>query len=153
MSVSLLFSTLSPGEIWKAGYDDVNQCHKVILSAALIAGGQEVIISHLDDSIKIGNGVSLFLDITANREAKVRDADAISGLSGILSTLTNGTQKVLVSNAVIPFVYDSWVFSNTATSDSFNYKTGGVSGTLVTTLTFNFTDSTGNTLLSWTRSP
>lgn len=151
--VAPLFSTFSPGEVWKLGFDDQSQCHKVILSAALIAGGQEVIISHLDDSIKIGNGTSLFLNITANREAMVYDASVYAALSLMIANQTFGTQNVKVLNAAIPFVYDSWVFASTSTSDSFIYKTGGVSGSVVTTLTYNYTDSTGNTLLSWTRSP
>jgi len=64
----------------------------------------------------------------------------------------DGTNWQRQGAELIPGSYDALTYTATsATVDTFKYFTGGVSGTLVATLTVTYTDSTHATLVSVAR--
>jgi len=89
----------------------------------------EIIISDVDDSIKIGNGSGIFLDINSDRSANVRDINRLVTVpfDSILPSYPSGTQEIYL------------------------YKTGGLAGTTVATVTVNYTDATKNVILNIAR--
>lgn len=94
---------------------------------------QEIIVSHLDDSIRLGDGTTL-VGVTVNNELKVSDAETQDILNGffnapkeadaVLLTYTDATKESL-STAV--------------------FKTGGASGTTVMTITVTYPSATTET--------
>ena len=94
---------------------------------------QEIIVSHLDDSIRLGDGTTL-VGVTANNELKTSDAETQAILNGffapprtadaVLLTYTDAT-KASLSTAV--------------------FKTGGSGGTTVMTITVTYPTSSTET--------
>lgn len=92
-----------------------------------IVGGN-ITISAADDSIKIGDGTDF------------------------LAVNTDGSLNVLVQNAGIPVKYDYFVATYpNDTTEIFTYKTGGSSGTIVSTVTIVYTDNTKQNISTFTR--
>lgn len=61
--------------------------------------------------------------------------------------------SIQVSNVLIPVDYDSIVTDYSGlTSDVYTYKTGGVSGTIVATITITYADATKAVISSVVRS-
>lgn len=59
-------------------------------STVTFSSPQEVVISHLDDSIRLGDGTTL-VDVTVNNELQVRDDDANTTLDLINAKLVDQT--------------------------------------------------------------
>lgn len=72
-------STLDPGQIIKDAYDEATQEFRVRAQiTANIAGAQEVIISHTDDSIRLGDGTDLVTTTTVGPDVGL-DVNVIAG--------------------------------------------------------------------------
>lgn len=72
-------SLLDPGQIIKDAYDEANQRIRTdAVVTATIVGPQEVIISQVDDSIRIGDGSTLFTGTTVGPDTGL-DVNVIGG--------------------------------------------------------------------------
>lgn len=111
---------LDAPQVLKQVYDETTNRLRVITDAVVNMSGQlEVAISHADDSIRLGNGT-------------------------VLNTFTSsgGKNAVDVSqlNALVPEKYDSIILGYTGSDlTTVTYKTGGLGGTTVATLTLAYT--------------
>lgn len=107
-------------QVLKNVYNEVSNRLRVEQDATVNMSGQlEVAISHIDDSIRIGNGT-------------------------VLNSFTSsgGKNAVDVSqlNALVPEKYDSIVLVYTGSDlTTVTFKTGGIGGTTVATLTLAYT--------------
>lgn len=65
----------------------------------------------------------------------------------------DGTNWQRQGASLVPSGYDYMSYSNTSsTVDTYTYKTGGVSGTTVATITITYTDNTKSTISNVARS-
>lgn len=117
-------SHLDPGQIIKRSFNESDDRIRVDIGTTItVDGEQEVSITHVDDSIKVGDGVDL------------------------LSINSNGSANVHVVNKLIPQIWDYYVPTfPTATQEVHTFKSGGSGGSTVRTITINFTDSTKETI-------
>ena len=76
---------------------------------------------------------------------------AFNTIYDVIKAIFNGSNAINVV-ATSPLVgsgaFDAIVFSATSTSDVFAYKAGGISGTLVSTVTINYSDASKSTILN-----
>lgn len=101
---------------------------KVGLDVAIV-NMPEIIIHDTSDSIKIGNGSGVYAAVNAD-----------------------GSMNSRAVNNLVTVPFDSIVPSYpTSTQEVYLYKTGGVSGTLVATVTVDYVDATKAQLVSVVR--
>jgi hypothetical protein len=92
-------SIKDPGGVLKASFDEATQSLRVNANiTANISGAQEVVISHADDSIKIGDGVET-VDVTAANALKVDGSAVTQPVSGTV-TVQDGGGSVTVDGSV-----------------------------------------------------
>lgn len=107
----LPYSQLDPGQIIKQSYDEANRRIRVdVESDVTLSGEQEVSITHVDDSIRIGDGTEL-VDVTNNSlnvNLRDSDGDAISSV--------NPLPVVQVSSTIGDSIYDYKTVVNLASS-------------------------------------
>jgi hypothetical protein len=77
---------LDGNQILQSAYDEPTQSLKALITAN-ISGAQEVIISAIDDSIKIGNGTGHFMAVNTDGSINV---NGVSTVSGTVTTNVNG---------------------------------------------------------------
>lgn len=121
-------SLLDQTQILQRSFDKDNDRLRVDAEVtANISGAQEVIINAVDDSIAIRSSIT-------NNE---------------LAPNVDGSINVLAQNVAVT---KKWDAISVATPDSvteiYSYKTGGLAGTLVATVTVVYTDITKNTISS-----
>jgi hypothetical protein len=111
---------LDANQVLQEAFDDATSRLKVDASVtANISAAQEVVISHADDSIKIGDGTNL------------------------VSGVTDSSLPVMTMNAMVPRKFDYVTVSYpTSVQEIYVFKTGGSGGTTVATITVNYTDAT-----------
>lgn len=81
---------------------------------------QEVLISHVNDSINLGDGTTALTS----------------------GAVTDNALMIIQKNTLVPRKYDYIAYTSTnATTDTYVYKTGGSGGTTVATVTIVWTDS------------
>lgn len=98
---------------------------KIGLDVAII-NAPEMVISDLDDSIKIGNGLGVFLDVNADRSINTRDINSF---------------VTVPFDSIFPSYPD-------AVTEIYVYKSLGVT---VATITVIYTDSSKNEFVSMVR--
>ncbi len=120
-------SLLDQGQIIKRVFNDDDDSLRVDATiTANISDAQEVIVSDLDDSIKIGDGTGDYLAI--NTDGSIKTVQIFTKpFDAITATYPSGTQEV------------------------YNSRVGGISGTIQETVTINYTDSTKNLILNVAR--
>lgn len=108
-----------------------------LTKATTTSGGSsdpvEVIISHVDDSIRIGDGTNL-ADVTADGELQVSDA-----------ALVGSFNAPIAANAVTMAYPDD-------VTEVYTYHSGGAAGPTVMTITVIYTDDTKSRYVSVVRS-
>lgn len=121
-------SLLDPGQIIKKVYDDSSDRIRVDAEVtAVIAGAQEVIINAVDDNIAIRSS-------TTGNEFQPN---------------SDGSVNNFVQNLLIRVKWDAFSASfPSAVQEVYTYKTGGLGGTTVATVTITYTDSTKDTISS-----
>ncbi len=124
-------SLLDAGQIVKRVYDEANDRIRVDAEVtANISGSQEVIINANDDSIAVRGSVS----------------------GNELEPNLDGSINTLVLNSAVPVKWDAFSMTTpNATTEVYAYKTGGLAGTLVATLTVVYTDSSKDVISSLVR--
>ena len=123
--------------------------------------GVEVVISHTDDSIRLGDGTSLVTSTTVgadvgldvnliNQDLDTRDLDAnqdnvaISDGTNTASVTPEGRLNVS-SIALFTMPYDAITVTYPSdTQEVYASRVGGIAGTVQQTITINYTDSTKN---------
>jgi hypothetical protein len=105
------------------------------------------------DSISAETGFSIDgvttgveLDTVTPANSKGLPVNIISGQDGIPLTITNGSLEV--SQATLPAGADSQTFEFTPTTDVIKFRTGGVAGVVVKTVTVTYTDGTKTVISS-----
>lgn len=126
--------------------------HRASAATVSFSTPQEIIISHTDDSIRIGDGTNLVtstavggkraLDIYVANEPSVK----ILNSNGTSINSTNPLNVEIISQQV-PTNYDNGTVSYpTATQEVYSFYQGV---TLLKTATLNYTDSTKEALSTW----
>jgi len=96
---------------------------------------QEIIVSHVDDSIKIGDGTRLVAVTSLNgNELKVSDADT--------HTILNGFFAAPAATDAVVLTYTD---ATKASLSSAVFKSGGASGTTLMTITVAYPTSSTET--------
>lgn len=133
-------STLDANQVLKAVYNAASNSLNTTPGTPQ-STATDVIISHLDDSIRIGDGTNL-VDVTASKELKTSDATVASRLG----TLIDSGAPIMQLNSLVPRAWDFIAYTATSTTDIYIYKSGGSAGTVVATITVTWTDATKTTL-------
>lgn len=131
-------SLLDPGQIIKQAFDDSTGRIKVDAEVtATIVGLQEVIISAVDDSIKIGDGTGHFLAVQADGSINtnvtisgVATEETLSNLNGKITAINTGA--VVVSSSTLPSGASTSVKQDTGNTSLSSIDTK-LSGTLSVT--------------------
>ena len=90
-----------------------------------------------------GGGAVTIADGADIAQGATADAAVIGDTSGTISAKLRGINKSIQSTIGLGLpIYDYVAQSQTATQDAWTFKTGGAAGTLVATVTVNYTDST-----------
>lgn len=120
-------SSLDANQVIKTVFDESTGTLKTNVQA-VVSGGTEVIISHVDDSIKIGDGT---------------DFAAID---------TDGSIQTRQVAQLVPFKWD-YVAATYPAGDTevYTFKSGGSGGSTVATVTVVYSDSTKTVLSTVTR--
>ena len=122
-------------QVLRSVYDVTKNTLRVSIVDGSTGGGSfEVIISHVDDSIKLGNGVD-FITSTYIGPKVALDVNVV-----------NSVQLFTVPYDAITTQYPS------ATQEVYQSRVGGVGGSIQQTVTVNYTDATKTLLLSVVRS-
>jgi hypothetical protein len=81
-------------------------------------------------------------------EAYILDVDEVAGGLPIAIDFTN-LLAVTPASLLVGFKYDAGVITEAATSTTIELKTGGIAGTLVKTVTLNWTNTDKDTLANF----
>lgn len=115
-------SLLDANQVLQHAFDDDTQALRVDTQATVIEGNLEVAVDHQTDSIKIGDGARL---------AEVTDDKAIK-----------------VSNGLVKDSFDYFSADHSSVSSVYVYRKGGPTGSVVATVTINYTDITKSEISS-----
>ena len=115
-------SLLDSNQVLQHAYDDENHSLRVTSQATVIEGNIELVITHENDSIKLGDGV---------RFAAINQHNALK-----------------VSSGVVKEAFDYFSGEHTDTISVYTYKRGGILGTIVAVVTIIYTDSSKNQIAS-----
>jgi hypothetical protein len=85
-------SVLDANQVLSHAFDDSTQRLRVDSTATIVGGSLDVVISDIDDSIKIGDGSGIYLDINADGSINERLHD---GSGNPITSQLNGTQRAL----------------------------------------------------------
>lgn len=91
---------LDANQVLRSVYDVDNNRLRTDASLSASIGTIEVVIDHVNDSIKIGDGTNT-VDVTTNNELKVSDAEALAELQDISAQL-GGIATPTILNISIP---------------------------------------------------
>jgi len=146
-------SKLDANQVLQSSFDDATGELRVNASLS-VGGGTEVIINHADDSIKIGDGTNLIGSTLIGGRYKLDVAASIMDGSGNTFNSTSGSlnvapQDVLMNGLTEADAID--IDESAGTFNSYTYYLGGLAGTLLGTITINFTNSSKNTIDSVVR--
>lgn len=121
-----------PGQVLRSVFDvDKNTLRVSVIDGTTgTGGGFEVIISHTDDSIRLGNGTDFFTSTYIG--AKV----------GLDVNVINSVQLFTIAFDAITATYPL------TTQEIYQSRVGGISGTILQTVTVNYTDSSKNLILN-----
>lgn len=130
-----LLSNLDFSQVLKAVYDGNSNTLRVSVIDGSTGDGSgfEVIISHTSDSIRLGDGTNYITSTTIGPKTAL-DVNVIN------------TAQIVTSN------FDSVTTTYpSATQEVYQFRVGGISGTVQQTVTVNYTDSTKNFILNAVR--
>lgn len=122
-------SFLDPGQVLQHVYDDATGKLRVDaeVTAITLAGAQEVLISHADDSIKIGDGTD-FVAVNTDGSINVSLTTGSSSVTAVTASVTNTTLIASNSSRRGILLYNDSTsivrvkFGTTASSSSFSFK-------------------------------
>jgi len=93
------------------------------------------------ENVPVGPGLS-------KNALNVQFASAAGGNVNIAQVGGNTVDDYNFANPMVPKGYDSMIPTFNATSDVWEFRKGGLAGTIVATQTINYTDATKNVILN-----
>lgn len=156
-------SKLDGLQVLKASFDDAKGRIRVDADITAQDITVEVELDAATDSVRVEDpdtGAHIRVEangsINVNSEIDANDGDNIAISDGIntLDVNPDGSINVKTTNPVYIFTlpFDSITASYpSATQEIYQSRTGGVSGTIIETITVNYTDSTKNFILNLAR--
>lgn len=153
---------IDAGQVLRSCYDPVTNRLRTDALVVASIGGLEVAITHVDDSIRIGDGTDLVtvtnigadygldVNIINAPEIVIDHADDSIRLGDGTDLITStpsaiGSFQGLDTNDISGFgiePFDYTALTTTATTDTWTFRNGGSGGTIVTVITITYTDST-----------
>lgn len=126
---------LDAPQVLRSVYDETKNTLRVSVvdGSSGGAGGFEVIITHTDDSIRLGDGTNYFT------------STSLSGKVGLDVNTINNVQLFDMKFDTITATYPS------GTQEVYASRVGGISGSIQQTITINYTDATKNLILNVVR--
>jgi len=118
-------SKLDQQQVLQRSFDEQNDRLRVETDATVVNGAMEVSISDTTDSIKIGDGSG-------------------SNYVGV----TSGNLNVVNFAQLVPNIYNYISLYQTTTTDTWTYRNGGPSGSIVANVTITYTDTSKQTISS-----
>jgi hypothetical protein len=126
---------LDAPQVLRSVYDDTKNTLRVSIIDGSTGGGGgfEVIISHTDDSIRLGDGTNYFTS---------------TSLSGKVALDVNTVNNVQLFDMKFDTITATYPL---ATQEVYQSRVGGISGAVQQTITINYTDATKNLILNVVR--
>lgn len=125
----IFFSTLTPGEVWKAAYDDSTQTLRTSLNAAIVGVQQEVSVDAADDSVVVfqsdGASLHVFVDNFASLSISLPSGSTVT-IANSGFTAFQGTNPWVVGGTVTIANPSSAGSTVTIANDSLGVTFGGI---------------------------